>query len=509
MRCPPELQTNDYLPWSRGRGVDVWAMFEASMTGDLAAIERLVARDPGLAWCEFQYFTPLHFALREGQLGVVRFLLDRAGDGHGRGDGRADTDGQVRGNPLYGFGDMPVRIVRERGFDAVADYLESWLTLHYGIVPEGVPLAAAIRDGDLEFVQEMILSRPDLVHAADERGNRPIHWAALTRRIELIDWLLAHGADLEAVRPDGARAIHLTNGDYYYRNWYRDLPPTGLQKHEVVLGYLIARGAFCGIEVAARVGWYHRVRELLDQDASLVNRLPDYVTYYNGLPLRNAAAGGHLAVVKLLLERGANVNEPEPGIAPFGGALHSAVGGKHWAVARLLLEHGADPTAMVESSGDVLHMARAAGAPVEVVEMIESSIASSGKTRSLEIVAYEADPDGLSGEWWNKSTFKSAEQARLLLEQGFDPRWSNWLGITMLHRCAAKGLLAIAAVLLEFGADINAIEAEWSSTPLGWAARHGQFEMMEWLVAQGADASLPTDRPWAQPGEWVRRRWAV
>jgi len=285
-----------------------------------------------------------------------------------------------------------------------------------------------------------------------------------------------------------------------------------------------------------------------------VNRLPDYVTYYNGLPLRNAAAAGFKAVVELLLERGANVNEPEPGIAPLGGALHAAVGGRHWEIAKLLLEHGADPLALVESSGDILHMARVAGAPSEVIELIESHIARSGRSRDLDVVGYEADlpvlasllaadpqapvehyigrsigedlrpqlelilkhqPDifrkqkMLYSAWWDGATFKSAEQARWLMEQGFDPRLRNWLGITMLHRCAARGLIDVAAVLLEYGASIDAVDAEWSSAPLGWAARHGQLDMMEWLVGQGADPELPRERAWARPAEWVRRRLAV
>ena len=536
MRCPPDLQREDYLPWSRGRGVDVWAMFVAAINGDLETISRLVSRDRALAACEYQYFTPLHFAAREGQLAVVQFLLD------------------CGVNPLYGFGDMPVRMARERGHSAVGDYLEGFLAERYGIVPAGVGLAAAIRDGDLEWVRAAITREPALVHAADERGNRPIHWAALTRELGLIDWLLERGADIEAVRPDGAKAIDLTNGDYHYRSWYRDLPSTALRKHEVVVGFLLARGAYCSISVAAKIGWYQRVLELLDADARLANRLPSYVTYYNGLPLRNAAAAGHMEIVNLLLERGAHVNEPEPGIAPFGGALHSAIGGKHWGIAKLLLEHGADPVATVESSGDILHMARHVGAPAEVISLIESYIVQSGRSRDLDVVAYEGDgsllssllsldpqapvdhylgrligedfrpqlelilscqPDilrrqtMLSAAWWDGSTFKSAEQARWLLEQGLDPRLGNWLGITMLHRCAAKGLMDIAAVLLEFGASIDAIDAEWSSTPMGWAARHGRLETMEWLAEQGADPMLPADRPWAWPAEWVRKRQAV
>ncbi len=65
------------------------------------------------------------------------------------------------------------------------------------------------------------------------------------------------------------------------------------------------------------------------------------------------------------------------------------------------------------------------------------------------------------------------------MERGLDPNRPNSLGITLLHRCAATGNIPVATVCLEFGADIKAIEAEWSSTPLGWAAREVKKEMVE------------------------------
>jgi len=64
----------------------------------------------------------------------------------------------------------------------------------------------------------------------------------------------------------------------------------------------------------------------------------------------------------------------------------------------------------------------------------------------------------------------------------------------------------VAAVLLEAGADIDAIETEWSSTPLGWAAREGNKGMVEWLLSKGAKPNLPEDEPWALPSEWAKRR---
>jgi ankyrin repeat protein len=508
MRCPAALRSEDYLPWSRGRGVDVWAMLMAAAEGDLPAVKALAERDIRLVDCEYEYFTPLHFAVREGRSEVVKWLLERVHD------------------PLYGHSDLPVKVLRDRGHVELADYVEGWLRQHYHIVPEGEEMAAAIKGLDEVRVRSLLAARPELVWAADVRGNQPIHWAALTRQIWLIDLLLERGADIGAKRPDGARPIDLTNGDYHYRTWYRDLPAEGMRSGDAVTGYLMAGGAYCDLSVAAKIGYYRRVKELLDEDAGLVNRLPDYITYYSGLPLRNAAAAGHMEVVKLLLDRGAHVNEPEPRIAPFGGALHSAVSGRHYAIVKLLLEKGADVNAMVESSGDVLHMAKVVGAPAEIIELI----AARATRRDPDIVAYEADPEllsallradpqasvehylgrlvsenrqsllelilrfqpdilrrqtMLSAAWWDGNVFASPEQARWLLERGLDPKLRNWLGITMLHRCAAKGLEDIASVLLEFGADIDAVETEWAQTPKGWAVRKGQGAMAEWLAARG------------------------
>src|SRR6267142_1877604 len=119
MRQPAVLKTEAYLPWSRGRGVDVWAMFVAAMNGDLATIRTLEARDPGLLRCELEYFTPLHFAIRENQIEVVRYLLDRG----------------VR--PVFSFEGPMAEAARLRGYEELAVMLESWMREKYGVRPEG------------------------------------------------------------------------------------------------------------------------------------------------------------------------------------------------------------------------------------------------------------------------------------------------------------------------------------------------------------------------------------
>jgi uncharacterized protein len=220
--------------------------------------------------------------------------------------------------------------------------------------------------------------------------------------------------------------------------------------------------------------------------------------------------------VKFLLDRGADPNQPEPGIAPRGGALHSAIGGKHFEVVKLLLEHGADPNADVESSGNCFMMTKHVNAPKELVDLVASyggafnanladlpTLAAMFRANpnlqvneSLDnpdrmrlILRYQPDilkrtPDPTP--WWSHALPKSAEYARWLFAHGLDPNRRNWLGITMLHRCAAKGVIDIAEACLEAGADINAVETEWCATPLGWAKREGRQEMVEWLLAHDA-----------------------
>lgn len=523
------LASDDYQPWLRGKGTDVWAMICAVIDGDLEAVQALVARDPGLANCEMEYFTPYRFAVRENQRAIIDFLLQQK-----------INEEDISRVTL-------VQIAKDRGYHDLVNFLEERRRKLYHIVPEGAVIAKAIQSADVDAIRTLLNEQPALLHAADEGGNQPIHWAVLTRQIELIDELLKRGADINAKRPDGARPLDLTNGDYEYRSWYRDLPPTALRKHEVLIGYLIARGANYDISVAAKIGDYPRVRQLLDQEPALVNKLPEHTGYYSGLPLRNAAAAGHIEVVKLLLERGANPNEPEPGIAPFGGALHAAIGSRQFEIVKLLVEKGADVNAPVESSGNCLFMAHYVKAPQEIIDLLVSH----GATLNEDLVGYEGDtatlstmleadphknmkrildhaiskeqqpmidivvryqPDALKqltydgNAWWDNGIPKKPAFLRRLLEYGLDPNRRNWLGITLLHRCAHHGNTAIAAVLLEFGADINALETEWSSTPLGWAAREGKTDMVAWLLQQGADPALPDNEPWARPLEWATRK---
>jgi hypothetical protein len=67
----------------------------------------------------------------------------------------------------------------------------------------------------------------------------------------MIDELVGRGADINSQRPDGARPIQLTNGDYLFRGW-RDVSSKTSPRQ--VLAHLRKRGADCDICTAAYIG---------------------------------------------------------------------------------------------------------------------------------------------------------------------------------------------------------------------------------------------------------------
>ena len=56
---------------------EIWQMFQACREGELSVVQHLVEPCPGLVHCDFNYTPPIHFAVREGHLNLVSYLLDR------------------------------------------------------------------------------------------------------------------------------------------------------------------------------------------------------------------------------------------------------------------------------------------------------------------------------------------------------------------------------------------------------------------------------------------------
>lgn len=457
MLQPAELKSGGKLTWSSGTGADVWAMFQACAAGDLAAVRALVAKDRTLVRAHYDYRKPLYFAVRENRIDVAQFLLDH------------DT------NPMdLWVDDGPVEIARDRGYTAMERVLVETLETKFNASAKGEAVASALREHDLKKMRALLDAEPALVSTGDSRSSQPIHWATMTRQPEAIDEVLRRGADINARRMDGARPIHLTNGDYFYRGW-RDVPRLWRVTPARVMEHLKALGAFIDLPTACHTGDLARVRELLQQDPRLANQTGEYEGYYAGAgaPLSNAAAAGRMDIVQLLLDHGADPNLPEEQYAPKGKALYSAVYHGHYDIAKLLLERGAFPNPPVESSGNALWVSRE-WRPDKRMEQL--------------LLSYGAAPEPeRPGEDWPTREY-------------------NWLRISPLHTAARDGDLKKAKQLLDAGADLAARDDHIRSTPLAWAAKFGQLKMVKLLIKRGAPKTLPEDPPWATPRAWALKR---
>lgn len=117
---------------------------------------------------------------------------------------------------------------------------------------------------------------------------------------------------------------------------------------------------------AAAMGDADRVRALLDRDPDLANAFAE-----DGFgPLGLAAFFGHEPVVRLLLARGARVDQVSAN-AMRVMPLHSATAARSVPIARLLLEHGAPADAGQGAGGDFTPLMEAAlNGQTEMVELL-------------------------------------------------------------------------------------------------------------------------------------------
>ncbi len=354
---------------------------------------------------------------------------------------------------------------------------------------------------ELEMV-ELLLAAGAQVDASDDHGVTPL-WLACANgaRPSMVDRLLRAGADANAGHSSGESAL-------------MSAARTG---NNAAVDLLLSAGANVGASERARgqtalmwaaaQGHTGIVQRLIDARADvharskprdqLVNSTGN--ADYTGVmdlqaggftALLFAARGGHVDVARRLLAAGARVDDAAAdGTSALVVAAHSG----HAAMALHLLEAGADPNAM-GSGYAALHIAVRRG-DLELVRALLARGSDAGARLVKPTPARRLSDDvGLARPLvgttplWLAASFGHAEIVRLLAAAGADVTAAANDGTTPLMAAIGRNpaaALAAATHLVQAGADVNAAD-ENGNTALHRAASSGFDAVVRLLAEKGA-----------------------
>ena len=232
---------------------------------------------------------------------------------------------------------------------------------------------------------------------------------------------------------------------------------------------------------------------------------------YSPTPLQIATEFQHEAVVKLLLDNGANANQQ---CGADGSALQIAAINGNDDIARLLIENGADPNCMVGKYGTALYRT-VAGRHLSTAKLLIGNGADMhlctdekrGSAFQYAVLAglidwvkifieHGADVDR-EGER-SRSIILGAMSAKyndivnlLLKDRSRDDILKEEYG-SILHGAAAIGDEQMVRRLLESGLDVNLIEDLYS--PLQAAVNHNEVSIARLLLENGADVNFSSSK---------------
>lgn len=241
---------------------------------------------------------------------------------------------------------------------------------------------------------------------ADGGELTPLIYAARANDLESVKTLLDAGVDVNQQSGYGWSALLVATQNRYYK----------------LASYLIERGA--DVNLANKGGWVPLY--LATDNRNIENG--DY-------PVRKPDMD-HLDFIRLLLDKGANVNHRVK-----DSSETRTVFTNQW-----LSEDGATAFLRASQSGDVdlMKLLLAHGADPK----IETALGVS----ALQVAAGIGWVEGITFEWSPKHTF---EAVQLLLDLGLDPNRQADTGRVALHGAAHKGRADVIQILYDHGAKLD------------------------------------------------------
>jgi ankyrin repeat protein len=418
------------------------------------------------------------------------------------------------------------------------------------------PIHAAAEAGQVSRVRAFLDVEPSLVHDINRAGGHPLHRAVIGRSRGAVTLLLERGADINAIHGAGvgsasgyapqdrqpidlalwggpqqvpmsvARKWRCGVGVVTWHLWRRWQWDGHAGPRSVPLARLLIQcGAAYDLTIAAALGDFDAIRSMLDADPGrLAEQRPD-----DRRPLTAAAEFGRMAIVRLLLDRGADPTWPDVDWSERGAALHAAARAGNRPMVELLLKHGADPNGFVNAGGNAVFAAKTSEIrkllidhggyldPFDLVFMREDdevmrlvtanpetalagcggvfpAVVTNGNRRLMRRLLDAGIKVHPQAGGCHSYLLEHPDMLRELLTRGgLNANYPTADGVTLLHALCNRDVRGrtmdhrteCAAILTEFGADLSPKDED-GLTPLAWAVRSELPDMVEWLKTRGA-----------------------
>lgn len=316
----------------------------------------------------------------------------------------------------------------------------------------------------------------------------PLHEAASLGEAKLVELLLRHGANLNAVSTRGDTSLVLALAE----------------KHEEVANMLLDSGAdykisnsdgMSPLHLAVLMNLRSCVQKMLIRGADANETRP---TAFGNVPVLSVAikkTPPDQSIIELLLHHGANPLMLHHKRTRVETVLHQSVrilDGSD--IIRTLAEAAKDFTVEDEDGRTVLHLAAQKGNEEAVRILLKAGAAADFQSQAK---LDRKDPDGIPADFYALSLAilekENLSIVKLLLDEGASPNVISF-GLFPIQLAAKLGRSESIKLLLQKGARLD-VETPFGSSPLQIACDHNNAKIAEMLLAAGASPDFGKGYP--------------
>ncbi|XP_071818880.1 transient receptor potential cation channel subfamily A member 1 homolog isoform X3 [Apostichopus japonicus] len=434
--------------------------------GSTEIVAMLIKKGAAIRCKDEQDNTPLHLACLEGHTEIVKLLFSAGEDQNVLGEMLTDKDNNNFGNPLH-------LAVDSGENDIIELCLNHNANVNAVCGGRNTPLHSACESSNIDTVK-LLVERGAKIDSRNSEQSTPLHKACRTNRHRVVEYLLTNGASIERRDKDNFTPLLIAASEGHTASievllrFNANINAT--DKHEKT-----------AIFWAAEERQIDALKVLLDHKGA--KELIDKSDRYDSTALHVASEKGFLAIIKLLLESGADVDaKNEDELTP----LHMAAQNGH---VNCILEFVKRDESTVndedEFSNTPLHLAALEGHSKAVDCLIGAGADIQARNQSLWTPL-----DCAASRGWVKS-------ARVLLDADCPVDPTDKAKVTPLHLASMNGHVEMVKLLLKSQADVSLKDAS-NRNCLDYAIENGHREVClaiinhkQWLDAMRSVSSDP------------------